>query len=82
MLRAILFIGLIGCSGSQANEKRGDVFCESYENSFMGQCRQHCDATSEGTPEEVGKKCSDTCTADLKDDDTFVESCAARAKSL
>jgi hypothetical protein len=71
------------CSGAQSGEdERGEVFCESYENTFLGQCRQNCDATTDGTPEEVGKQCTEKCNGDLKDDDTFSSDCPKRAKEL
>ena len=88
--RRAVFMSLVGlaalaagCGGAQSGEdERGDVFCESYENTFLGQCRQNCDATTDGTPEEVGKKCEAKCDDDLKDDDTFASDCPARAKEL
>lgn len=78
----VLTLALFGCGASQGGGERGEVFCESYENSFMGHCRQNCDATTDGTPEEVGKICSEKCTEDLKDDDTFSSDCGDRASQL
>lgn len=78
---ACWFTLLVACGGAQTPE-RGPVFCESYENTFVGQCRQNCEATTDGKPEEVGKQCETQCYADLKEDDTFRSDCAARANEL
>jgi hypothetical protein len=73
---------LLACSGAQSGDDRGEVFCESYEENFIGQCRTNCDATTEGKPAEVSKKCLAKCKSDLKEDDTFASDCGDRADKL
>lgn len=75
---ALLGLATAGCGAAQ-EEPRGQVFCESYENAFVGQCRQSCEATTDGKPDEVGQQCLVKCEADLADDDTFADSCGPSA---
>lgn len=82
LLATAVLASPLACGASQAHEERGEVFCESYEDAFMGQCRQNCEATTEGDSQEVGKQCTATCSSDLKEDDTFADSCEKRAKEL
>ena len=47
LLLASLALTTAACGASQAQEERGEVFCESYENTFTGQCRQNCETTGD-----------------------------------
>lgn len=81
LFAAAVLSSLLACGAAQT-EPRGEVFCDSYEDAFMGQCRQNCEATTDGDSQEISKQCMSQCFADLKDDDTFGDSCDKRAKEL
>ncbi len=75
--------GPAACGGSQTQQERGEVFCESYENAFTGQCRQNCEAERvDDASQEGAKECETQCNNDLKRDDTFGDSCADRLREL
>jgi hypothetical protein len=63
---------LLAACGASQTEPRGQVFCESYEEHYLGDCRAHCEATREDGDEV---DCKAKCTEDLEADATYSESC-------
>ena len=63
----------VGCGAKQ--EPRGRVFCESYEQYYIPECRRHCESDLELGDAEGVERCKAKCAKDLKSDDTYAESC-------
>jgi hypothetical protein len=78
---SVLFLALCACAGTQTPE-RGEAFCESYEQNYMGACRSDCEGNKEVGDTAGIEGCKAECNEDLKADDTFNEDCADRAKKL
>ncbi len=82
MRSSILLVLLTACGSSQNPEGGGEAFCESYEVNYVASCRQSCDAGVSAGDSAGMRQCEATCNDDLSKDDTFRESCPARAKAL
>ena len=72
---------LWGCGGSQ-KAGGGEAFCDSYQENYLAACQQECESLLELGDTEGQKACEAKCLDDLRDDDTFVDSCPERLPRL
>ncbi|MCA9622480.1 MAG: hypothetical protein KC731_25835 [Myxococcales bacterium] len=79
-LRTALLLVFTACGGAQT--KDNSAFCDSYETNYVTACRQHCESEIALDDAEGAKGCLAKCQRDLGDDDTFRDSCPARAAKL
>lgn len=71
---SFLVLFAAACGGAQEGP-RGRAFCESYQKNYINACRQHCEADVELGDAAGVEACKKKCAADLKDDDTYADSC-------
>lgn len=80
-MRWLLILTLAGCAGTQTPE-RGEAFCQSYEQNYIGACRSQCEAGLELGDNAGIQQCQKECNEDLKADETFSDDCPERASKL
>ena len=80
ILIAAIF-ALVGCGGSQ-KAGSGEVFCDRYPEIYLPSCQQDCESLLEAGDVDGQKACLDKCLDDLRDDDTFSDSCPERLPLL
>lgn len=81
MVAGLWLLGL-GCGGTERvaqTPAEVQVFCDKYEENFIGDCRQNCESGLSPGDTAGTKACIKKCQADLGSDSTFKDDCPHRA---
>lgn len=70
-----MMIALAACASQKDPDVGGQVFCTSYENKYLGDCRQNCENETTAGDVDGIKQCQEYCDQQLAKDSTFNDEC-------